>query len=585
MKKLLLTLAVAGSGFMAQSQVICAVQSPASIAGNYNFTWADPPGGWGTPDFLIPGTFIEDTLILVNDGTPGTNATYGNLLAEEGCNPSLPNQYFGKIAVLRRNTCEFGKKAFEAQQAGAVGVIIINRDPEVIGMGPGADGANVTIPVVMLSSTDGDILLDEMALGYVVALIGNKTGLYADDAGIVPGSTLISKSAGVASQLAQNATEFNFDLGTRVFNYGTDPQTNIVVTANIDGPAGSSVYNEQVTITSLASGDSVDIFPGGTLNFPQFSLATYPAGRYSLSYTVALTGADEYDSDNTITSDFVVNDTIISYAMIDPTTNLPTSNNGYRPSTNNSTFSTCMVINDPNASRIAAAGIYFSASTASSSGVTLTGEEIALTLYRWDDAFADLNDANLGFTSLTPVASGYYYYPSDIQSETVYGAFDDAVVLLNNQRYLACAQTVNLDVYLGHDTKTNYLWNEAYYLQPISPNESDLTYFASGFGADVPSGMGLKIVNAAEVGIEESSILEGVAYPNPATDVVTVSLEAEGTANLTVTDVAGKVAFANTITLVNGKAQININALEAGVYVFNVVLENGQTSQFNVVKK
>jgi hypothetical protein len=97
MKKLLLVFAVVGASFASQAQVICAVQSPASIAGNYSFTWADPPGGWGTPDFLIPGTFIEDTLIMVNDGTPGNNATYGNLLQEEGCNPSPVNAYAGKI--------------------------------------------------------------------------------------------------------------------------------------------------------------------------------------------------------------------------------------------------------------------------------------------------------------------------------------------------------------------------------------------------------------------------------------------------------------------------------------------------------
>jgi hypothetical protein len=45
------------------------------------------------------------------------------------------------------------------------------------------------------------------------------------------------------------------------------------------------------------------------------------------------------------------------------------------------------------------------------------------------------------------------------------------------------------------------------------------------------------------------------------------------------------VAFSNAINLVNGKAQINIASLEAGVYVFNVVLEDGKTSQFNVVKR
>jgi hypothetical protein len=585
MKKLLLACGMFASVYAVKAQVICAVQSPANIAGNYNFTWADPPGGWGTPDFLIPGTFVEDTLIMVNDGTPGNNATYGNLLAEEGCNPSAANAYAGKICVIRRNTCEFGKKAFEAQQAGAVAVIVVNRDPDVIGMGPGADGANVTIPVVMLSSTDGQLLIDQMQNGAVVCLIGNKTGLFANDAGITPSATLISKSTGVASQLAQSGTEFNFELGTRVYNYGTSPQNNITVTANIDGPAGTSVYSQSVTLGNLLSGDSVDVFPGGTYSFPQFSLPTYAPGRYTLSYNVSLSTPDEYAADNVVSSDFVVNNSVYSYALIDTVTGLPIANNGYRPSTNNATFSTCMVIADPNASRIGVAGMYFQASTASSSGLALTGEEISLNLYRWEDVFADLNDANLGFTALNSVAFGFYNYTADLQSETVYGAFDTPVILEDNQRYLACAQTVNVEVYLGHDTKTNYLWNEGLYLQPITPNESDGTYYASGFGMDVPSAVGLAIFDAANIGIQESANLEGKAYPNPAKDIVNIEVEGEGVAQLTITDIAGKIAMNSSVTLEKGKTSVNIAGLETGMYIFTVVLENGKTAQFNVAKK
>jgi hypothetical protein len=570
---------------MTQAQVICAVQSPANIAGNYDFTWADPPGGWGTPDFLIPGTFVEDTLIMVNDGTPGTNATYGNLLAEEGCNPSPANAYAGKICVIRRNTCEFGTKAFEAQAAGAVAVIIVNRDPDVIGMGPGAQGANVTIPVVMLSSTDGQTLIDEMANGPVVCLIGNKTGLFANDAGITDDATLISKSSGVASQLSQSGTEFNFELGTRVYNYGQLPQTNVTVVANIDGPSGTSVYSQSISVGALASGDSIDIFPGGAFSFPQFSLPTYTAGKYTLTYTVDLGIVDEYAADNTISSDFVINDSILTYATIDAVTGLPTSNNGFRPSTNNSTFSTCMVISDPNASRIGAAGVYFQASTSSASGLELTGEEIAINLYRWEDVFTDLNDANLGFTALNSVAFGFYNYTADLQGETVLGMFDTPVVLEDNQRYLACAQTVNVEVYLGHDTKKNYLWNEALYLQPLTPNESDGTYFASGFGMDTPSAVGVAIFNAAELNVGETSFIDGKAYPNPANDNVTIELASEGAANLVITDLSGKVVMNNAVNFLNGKTKVNIDGLDSGVYVFNVTLENGKTSQFNVVKR
>jgi hypothetical protein len=586
MRKLLLSIIVIGSGFMAQSQVICAVQSPASIAGNYTFSWADPTGGWGTPNFLIPGTFVEDTLVFVNDGTTGTNITYGNLLSEEGCSPSPLNAYAGKICVIRRNTCEFGKKAFEAQEAGAVGVIIINRDPEAIAMGAGADGANVTIPVVMITAADGAAILNQMLTDDVVAFIGNKAGLFADDAGIVPGSTLISKSYGIPALLAQNNTEFNFEIGTRIFNYGSSDQTNIGVNARITNPSGTTIYDNTVNGLNILSGDSIDIYPGDTYNFPAFSMPTYTAGRYTLTYTLALDGlTDEYTSDNSISSDFVINDSIFSYAMLDTLTNLPVANNGYRPNANNLTYSTCIVFDNPNGSRVGTGGIYFSASTGSGSGVLLTGEEMILSLYRWEDAFTDIDDPALAFTVLTPVASGFYYFPSDLQGETVYAPYSAGAVLTDNQRYLACVQTVNLEVYLGHDTKTNYTWNLDTYLQPFGPVENDGVYSAAGFGADVPSAMGMSIFPAADLGIAESVTLEGLAYPNPATEGVTISLNTEGSANLTVTDVAGRVAMTKAITMINGKTEVNIASLEAGIYVFNVTLENGKTSQFNVVKK
>jgi hypothetical protein len=569
---------------MAQSQVICAVQAPAGIAGNYEFTWADPAGGdWGTPDFLIPGTFVVDTLMMVNDGATGLNAQ-GNPISAEGCG-ALLNNLTGKIAVIYRNTCEFGLKAKNAQDAGAVGVIIVNREPGVIAMGGGADGVNVTIPVAFVSDATGALMITQMANGPVVVFLGNKTGLFNNDGGLTKGTSLISKSSGVVSQLAADGTEFNFAIGTRVYNYGIDDQPNATVTATITDPTGATVYSNTVGPIAIISGDSAEFFPGGANSFPNFSLASYTLGRYTLTYSLDLGIGDDYDADNTVSSDFVVNDTIFTYAMIDTVTGLPMTDNGYRPSTNNATFSTCMVIKDPNASRIGVSGIYFSASTATASGVELTGEEMTLNLYKWEDVFEDLNSTTLAFTALNAVTFGYYFYPSDLQGETVYGEFNTQVILEDNQRYLACVQTVNLNVYLGHDTKTNYLMNESYYLQPMTPNESDGTYFAVGFGSDAISSMGLRVFSADELTLDEVAKIEGMAYPNPATEVVTVSMDAEGSAKLKVTDVTGKIALESAVSLVNGKTEVNIAALESGVYIFNVTLENGQTSQFNVVKK
>lgn len=582
MKKLLLIISAVVLSATTYAQVIAAGISPQSIVANYTHTWADPAGGWGTPDFNIPNTYVQDTLMVVDDGSTGTNAQ-GNPISAEGCNP-LINNLTGKIAVCFRNTCEFGAKALNAQNAGAVGVIVINREPTVIAMGAGASGANVTIPVVMLTLADGLSLIAEMANGPVVMFLGNKTGLFPNDGGISAGAALLPRQALIPSQLAQNGTEYNFDLGARVYNYGNQAQTNMTLTATITNPSGATVYNNQASGISLAPGDSIDVDPTQVNNLPNFSLASYQEGTYTLTYTLGLSDGDDYDADNILTTTFTVTDSLYGFAQADPTTGSPTGGNYYRPSNNNQTFSTCQVIDNANASRIQANGLWFSATTAAASGVILTGEEMAVYLYKWEDVFADLNDANLAFNTLTEVASGYYYYPDDLQGQTVYGAFANPAALENNQRYLACVQTVNLNLYLGHENSTNLTWNEDYYLQPMTPNESDGTYYPGGFGADLPSSMAVAISDN-EVSISELNTVAGKAFPNPANDIVTVAIEGEGTAQLTVTDIAGKVAMATTLNLAAGQDNVNINTLQSGLYIFNVTLENGKTAQFNVVKK
>jgi hypothetical protein len=582
MKKLLLTVSAIALSAATYAQVIVAGISPQSIVANYAHTWADPAGGWGTPDFNIPGTFVQDTLKIVDDGSTGTNAQ-GNPISAEGCNP-LINDLTGKIAVVFRNTCEFGTKALNAQNAGAVGVIIVNRNPgEVIAMGAGAEGANVTIPVVMLDINDGLALIAQMANGPVVMFLGNKTGLFPNDGGISGAATLLPRQAMIPSQLAQNGTEFNFDLGARVYNYGNQPQT-MSLNAKITNPSGATVYDNTVSNMAVAAGDSVDVDPSAANNLPNFSLASYPAGTYTLTYTVGLAVADDYAADNTLVTTFTVTDSLFSYAQADAATGTPTGGNYYRPGTNNQTYSACQVIDNANASRLKVNGLYFSATTSAASGVLLTGEEMALYLYKWEDVFTDLNDANLAFNTLTEVANGFYYFPSDLQGETVYGAFTSPVALEDNQRYLACVQTINLNLYMGHENSTNLTWNEAYYLQPMAPNESDGTWYAVGFGSDLPSSVAIA-VSDNDVNVSELNTVAGKAFPNPANDVVTIAIEGEGTAQLTVTDVAGKVAMSASLNLAAGQDNLNIAGLTAGLYIFNVTLENGKTAQFNVVKK
>lgn len=133
----------AGGGSNAQ----LLIPEPFASAGAYNLntvTWGEPVGD--------PGTTAS--LELVNDGTANPS---------EGCEP-LQGFTSGNIALIRRGSCEFGLKGLRAQQAGAVGVVVINNEPGngTINMGAGDNGGQVTIPVGMIGQNDGNTIVADL---------------------------------------------------------------------------------------------------------------------------------------------------------------------------------------------------------------------------------------------------------------------------------------------------------------------------------------------------------------------------------------------------------------------------------------
>lgn len=174
-----------GSPFFSASTSVT-INSPSSIAGEYV---CFPTSAFGTP-ITSP---ITQGIVLIQDGVAPT---------ADGCEtilnaPSLA----GKIALIRRGTCTFVLKVKAAQDAGAIAVIMINNvDGTPIPMG-GTD-ASITIPSVMISKSDGDLLAATLGSGSVNATInqslqGVPTGL------ILPGvqninDIVIRNNAGVS---------------------------------------------------------------------------------------------------------------------------------------------------------------------------------------------------------------------------------------------------------------------------------------------------------------------------------------------------------------------------------------------------
>ena len=593
MKKILLSLVVIASAFAANSQVTCIGISPASIAGNYTFEWADPGGGdWATPDFLIPNTFIEDTLMMIDDGTAGTNPQ-GNPVSAEACAGSPAagappagtlNDLTGKIAVVYRNTCEFGYKALQAQDAGAIGVIIINRDPEAVGMGGGAEGLNVTIPVVMLSSLDGAALVAEMATGDVVMFIGNKVGAFVNDIGSSKADILIAPKAG-----AHTATFNGFELAMQMYNWGSATQNAITVTAEITDPSSATVYSSVANVPAMAMGDTTYIITGNPVSFPRFTLPSYALGTYTLTYTLEMGVADESDFDNVFTSSFTINNEVISLASIDAA-NKPTATS--YPSNSETEYQSCMFYVDSNASKLTLEGIYFVPYSDSLAEYPIAGEPFFVNLYEWNDTWVDLADPNFPdgnsfFATLTSNQIDYieYYPASDAENGTaVYAPLTNEIQLVDNQRYLVCLQSFNPKMAFGYDGTLNYDGNQGITAMPISPVYVDGTWYTAGWNGSSAASIGLK-ARENFAGLNEITEVSGKAFPNPANDVVTISTEATGNATISVTDVTGKVVLNNSLSLPNGTADMNIDSLESGMYIFTVAFEGGETSTFNVVKK
>jgi len=567
---LILTLVITN---MAYSQVVCSVTSPSNISGNYSFSWGTPANTWASMDLSVSGNFVTGDLMLVDDGSVGNSPASGIPLANYGC-ATLQNDLTGKIAVVYRydgitnsTICWMSEKAKFAQDAGAIGVVVINRPGAAadLGNGGGTSAPLVTIPVVLISYEDGAIIRNELQNGPVSMFIGNKSGLYANDLTLNNTQRLISPQFGVSSQLAQNGNEFSFDLGVRAYNFGSGNQNNVFLTAKVFNPSGQVVYNNQIGPYQISINDSLDVYPNTTISFPAFSLPSYLPGRYKIRYEVSMDVSDEYPGDNFIESEFFINDSIISYARLNEVNNLPIALNYYRPSSTATSYSQCAVIQNPNASRIAVQGLYFSAATGYNSGFTLDGEEMQLSLYEWNDAFSDLNDPNLAFNNLNELAVGYYYFPSDLQNQVVYGQLDNPIVLQDNKRYLTCITTVNPNIYLGCDVNTNYTWNESYYLQPMFPISNDGTFFASGFGADVVPAIAIKILNSNEVGIKELTSKQIIAYPNPTANEIHV--EGMENKNYFILDQLGRIVYSGQI---NSENPISIKNFDAGSYSLKI---------------
>ena len=122
------------------------VNAPVLAAGDYDVGLA----GFGAP---LNETGVTGDVVLANDGTGVlTNA----------CEP-LINVVAGKIVLLDRGGCTFTVKVKNAQNAGAIGVVVADSVPGCPPAGMSGTDATITIPSVRVTQTDGNFLKANIA--------------------------------------------------------------------------------------------------------------------------------------------------------------------------------------------------------------------------------------------------------------------------------------------------------------------------------------------------------------------------------------------------------------------------------------
>lgn len=134
-----------------QGEYTVTVDSPAIIAGSYRGVTAEISN-------VCNDVPISAELMVVNDGTSNSSL---------GCNP-LVNDLTGSIALVDRGECGFGDKIINAQNAGAIAVIVCNNLEDPI-FSISADefephAGAITIPVVMVDFLDCQIIRSEIPI-------------------------------------------------------------------------------------------------------------------------------------------------------------------------------------------------------------------------------------------------------------------------------------------------------------------------------------------------------------------------------------------------------------------------------------
>jgi len=254
---------------------------------------------WGTKVSQLPAP-IEAEFQLVDDGSSDPTL---------GCDEFV-DFVPGKIALLRRGVCEFGAKGFNAEQAGAVAVFMVNDGrcgdypdgPDCVNnMGPGALGALVTIPMVQVSQAQGEAIIDAVEGGETVTGIFGSASTFSATGWVYQGSDSTEEDPNDDNDVSALTVAVSDVPNPPVASFTYSPSAPIT---------GSAVQFTDTSTGGAPTEWAWNFGDGGTSTDQNPSHTFTAAGTFSVSLTATNGGGSDMASmDVTVTLGADLNDT------------------------------------------------------------------------------------------------------------------------------------------------------------------------------------------------------------------------------------------------------------------------------------
>lgn len=594
------------------------INSPSNLAGPVTHTISNDgvgTGDWGASIKSV-GTSIVDVDVVKADPYEacGTLNNSGSIA--------------GKIALVKRGNCEFGAKALQAQQAGAVAVIIVNNVPgPAVGMGAGAQGGSVTIPCIMVSDVDGAAIEAALGSNAVKVTLSTWGNGFANDIGFVGGGIATSHAVSIPLDQIKGSTASAFKgfTGAVVANFGTSTANTVKVRAILywtpTGGAKTEVRRDSVSFTNFAAIDSIRTPFVDVL----YDLNPTTTGQYDVEYEAIPDFTDQSIGDNKAKYTFYIHNTIYSKGRYDFDNNKPFSGVGYTIGDGTTEFTWGnFVYMEKGGYQVDKVQVSLSKQNAQTNNSMVGISPVQILVYKWVDATP--GDTILAGPEFTPVGFGTKAFVAGDTSGQVHD-----VVIKNLQATGPCvteantwywvAAAVPTTTFLGADGVTNHFvrsWGRSHatakardiYSPMFNANYSGLSsatsplqhfpferYFfmedsirfsqqRKGLVPSLPIHMSLFKVGVDEV---NAGNIDVTVYPNPATDVINVSVKLEKEAkevNYTLMSINGtRIADEKHTNVKNDKYSISTANLPAGTYMLIMNIDGEQQMrQFSVIK-